>query len=95
MLVGVKSSYLTDEKPTGLKDITSYNNFYEFGVDKADPAANAYTLTTTIDGMVDKPADYLLEDLVSPAAIEERIYIVALKARRWWSLGSASRLPRC
>jgi sulfoxide reductase catalytic subunit YedY len=50
----------TDEPSTPVKDITSYNNFYEFGVDKGDPAKNAHTLTTKpwtvkIDGMVGKP----------------------------------------
>jgi sulfoxide reductase catalytic subunit YedY len=78
-LPGIKSAYSTDEKPTSLNDITSYNNFYEFGVDKADPAANAQTLTTkpwrvAIGGLVDRPAEYLLEDLISPAALEESIY---------------------
>ena len=44
-LTGVASAFSTDEKPTPLSDITSYNNFYEFGTDKEDPAANAHTLT--------------------------------------------------
>ena len=48
------------EKPTLLKDITSYNNFYEFGTNKDDPAANAHSLktrpwTVVIDGLVKKP----------------------------------------
>jgi methionine sulfoxide reductase catalytic subunit len=78
-LTGSESAYSTNEKPTDLNDITSYNNFYEFGVDKADPSANAHTLTTrpwrvTIGGLVDKPAEYLLEDIISSAALEERVY---------------------
>src|SRR3954447_12457975 len=61
-LSAIKSSLSTDEKPTSLKDVTSYNNYYEFGVDKGDPTANAHTLTTRpwtvrIDGLVSKPAD--------------------------------------
>ena len=59
----------TDEPATPVKDITSYNNFYEFGTGKDDPAKNAHTLTTKpwtvkVDGLVGKPADYNLEDLV-------------------------------
>ncbi len=67
-----------DLKPTEYDYVTAYNNFYEFGTGKEDPAANAKTLTTKpwtvkIDGLVDKPGDYALEDLV-PATVEERIY---------------------
>lgn len=63
---------------TSLEDITSYNNFYEFGIDKTDPKKHADKLTTkpwsvTIDGMVNKPGTYALEDLI-PATLEERIY---------------------
>src|SRR5262245_61776354 len=59
----------TDEPLTSLKDITTYNNFYEFGTDKSDPAQNAHTLktkpwTVKVDGLVGKPADYSVEDLV-------------------------------
>ena len=45
-LAAAKSPLSTDEKPTPLKDVTHYNNFYEFGVNKTDPAANAHTLKT-------------------------------------------------
>ena len=79
----------TDEPATPLKDITSYNNFYEFGTDKDDPAKNAHTLTTKpwtvkIDGLVGKPADYNLEDLVDMAALEERIY--RMRCVEGWSM---------
>lgn len=72
------SKYSTDEKPTGKRFATQHNNYYEFGTDKGDPAANAHTLTTRpwtvkIDGLVGKPGDYALEDIV-PATLEERIY---------------------
>lgn len=68
-----------DLAPTSLEDITSYNNFYEFGWDKGDPAANAGALTTKpwsieIGGLVDKPGTYDLDDLLKGQAIEERIY---------------------
>src|SRR6476660_8750741 len=61
----------TDEPVTPLKDIASYNNFYEFGTDKGDPAKNAHTLktkpwTVKIDDLANKPADYDLDDLTKP-----------------------------
>jgi sulfoxide reductase catalytic subunit YedY len=67
-----------DLKATPYEYVTAYNNFYEFGTGKEDPAANAHTLTVKpwsvkIDGMVDKPGDYALEDVIAPT-IEERIY---------------------
>lgn len=73
------SAYSTDEKPNSLKDITNYNNFYEFGYDKTDPAAYAGQLTVrpwsvVIDGMVDHPGTYDLDDLVKGQTVEERIY---------------------
>jgi len=65
--------------PNDYEDITSYNNFYEFGTGKGDPAQNAGALTTKpwtvrVDGLVDKPGDYDLDDLLSGIAMEERIY---------------------
>jgi sulfoxide reductase catalytic subunit YedY len=45
-LAATKSPLSTDEKPTALKYVTSYNNYYEFGTDKSDPGQNGYTLTT-------------------------------------------------
>ncbi len=69
----------TDLEPNSWEDITQYNNYYEFGTGKTDPAANAHTLTTDnwtvkIDGMVDKPGDYAFEDIMKAMTIEERIY---------------------
>jgi sulfoxide reductase catalytic subunit YedY len=46
-LSAMKSPLSTDEAPTPLKDVTTYNNFYEFGTGKDDPSKNAHTLTTT------------------------------------------------
>ncbi|KEJ90344.1 protein-methionine-sulfoxide reductase catalytic subunit MsrP [Sulfitobacter donghicola] len=65
--------------PNSYEDITQYNNFYEFGTGKDEPAKYAHTLTTQpwtvkIDGLVDKPGDYALEDILSAMTIEERIY---------------------
>ncbi|HYF53562.1 MAG TPA: protein-methionine-sulfoxide reductase catalytic subunit MsrP [Salinarimonas sp.] len=84
-----KSPFSTDEKATPLKDVTSYNNFYEFGVEKTDPAAHAGALktkpwTVKVDGLVDKPADYALEDILKPAALEERIY--RMRCVEGWSM---------
>ena len=77
------------EKPNAYQDITTYNNFYEFGTEKDDPAANAHTLKTTpwkvkIDGLVGKPADYNLEDIVKPQALEDRVY--RLRCVERWSM---------
>jgi methionine sulfoxide reductase catalytic subunit len=73
------SKYSATDEPTSLADITSYNNFYEFGTGKEDPAAYASALTTdpwsvVIDGLVDKPGTYDLADLVKDQPLEERIY---------------------
>ncbi|WP_295078509.1 protein-methionine-sulfoxide reductase catalytic subunit MsrP [Tabrizicola sp.] len=74
-----KSAYSTDEEPNSLEDITSYNNFYEFGTGKGDPAEYAGGLTVdpwsiTIDGLVDKPGTYDLADVMKDQPLEERIY---------------------
>jgi sulfoxide reductase catalytic subunit YedY len=78
-LEAAKSPISTTETPTAREYVTGYNNYYEFGTDKGDPEQNAHTLTTKpwtvkVDGLVDKPADYALEDFVKPFALEERIY---------------------
>jgi len=79
----------TMEKPTAYKDASSYNNFYEFGTDKADPAANAHTLKTSpwtvgIEGLVKKPGKLGLEDLLKLSAMEERLY--RLRCVEGWSM---------
>ncbi len=91
-LPGAKSAIAgaaTMEKITDYKDASSYNNFYEFGTDKSDPAKNAHTLKTApwtveIEGMVKKPAKYTLEDLLKLSAQEERIY--RLRCVEGWSM---------
>jgi len=75
----VKGPFSTDQKPNKYKDITNYCNFYEFGTGKRDPAANAHTLQTSpwqvaIEGEVEKPGVYNLEDILKPHTFEERIY---------------------
>ena len=73
------SKYSTDAEPTSFEDITSYNNFYEFGTGKGDPAEYAGALTVdpwsvVIDGLVDKPGTYDLADVMKDQPLEERIY---------------------
>jgi methionine sulfoxide reductase catalytic subunit len=68
-----------DLEPNSWEEITSYNNYYEFGTGKEDPAKNAHVLTTKpwsvkIDGMVDNPGDYAFEDIMSKMTVEERLY---------------------
>ena len=65
--------------PNTLEQISSYNNYYEFGVGKDDPARNAGGLVTQpwsirVDGLVDRPGDYALADLLEGLTVEERIY---------------------
>lgn len=75
----VPSKYSTHEKANALDDITNYNNYYEFGTGKSDPAKYAHTLTSMpwsvkVGGMVDKPGNYSFDDIISGATMEERIY---------------------
>ena len=91
-LPSVKSSVagaMTPEKLTDYKDASTYNNFYEFGTDKADPARNAGMLktrpwTVEVEGLVKKPAKYAIEDLLKLSAQEERIY--RLRCVEGWSM---------
>jgi methionine sulfoxide reductase catalytic subunit len=64
---------------TPYEDVTTYNNFYEFGTDKSDPAENAKGFktkpwTVAVEGLVSKPAAYSLEDFIKPSKLEERVY---------------------
>ncbi|PYP86765.1 MAG: protein-methionine-sulfoxide reductase catalytic subunit MsrP [Candidatus Angelobacter sp. Gp1-AA117] len=75
----VKSQYSTTEKPTSFKDITNYNNYYEFGTDKYSPAglaANFHTRpwTVSIEGMVKKPKKLDIDTILKLSPLEERIY---------------------
>ena len=84
----VPGAYVMD-KLTPFEDITSYNNFYEFGTGKDDPAENAHTLrtrpwTVTIDGEVGKSLTLGIDDLLKLAAMEERIY--RLRCVEGWSM---------
>jgi sulfoxide reductase catalytic subunit YedY len=84
-----KSSYSTDEKQNSFKDITSYNNFYELGVDKGDPAQNAKYLTTrpwsvAVEGEVKKPKTFDIDTIMKMSPLEERIY--RLRCVEAWSM---------
>lgn len=88
-LIGAKSIYKVDEALTPYKDVTQYNNFYEFGTSKEDPAANASGLktrpwTVAVEGEVMKPKTFTVEDLLKLAPMEERIY--RLRCVEAWSM---------
>ena len=81
--------FYTDEKTASFAEASSYNNFYEFGTDKTDPARNAHTLTTDpwsvkVEGHVAKPGNYPLEDIMKLMTLEERIY--RLRCVEAWSM---------
>jgi sulfoxide reductase catalytic subunit YedY len=78
-----------DDKLTPYEDVTTYNNFYEFGTDKDEPAKNAHTLrprpwSIAIEGHVKKPAVYAIEDFLKPHKLEERVY--RLRCVEAWSM---------
>jgi sulfoxide reductase catalytic subunit YedY len=84
-----KSAFSAADKPTPYKDVTTYNNYYEFGTDKSDPAENAGKLktrpwTVSIEGAVAKPRTYGVDDLMKLAALEERIY--RMRCVEGWSM---------
>ncbi len=73
------SEFSTDDKQTSYDDVTSYNNFYEFGTGKNDPAAEAHRLTTrpwslSVSGECEAPKDWDIEDILKQFPLEERIY---------------------
>jgi sulfoxide reductase catalytic subunit YedY len=77
--VGTPFGLQPDDKPTPWTDVTTYNNFYEFGTDKSDPAKNAKAFRTspwtiTVDGLAGKPGKFQLEDFIKPSTVEDRIY---------------------
>lgn len=84
-----KSGFRTDETPTRYEDITSYNNFYEFGTDKGDPSKAAKTLKTSpwnvaVSGECAKPGTLALDDLLRGITPTERIY--RLRCVEGWSM---------
>ncbi|AHE97777.1 protein-methionine-sulfoxide reductase catalytic subunit MsrP [Thioalkalivibrio paradoxus] len=82
-------AFSTDENLTPYEDITTYNNFFELGTGKSDPARNAHRLktepwTVAVDGACANPGQYALEDFLRPWALEERIY--RLRCVEGWSM---------
>ncbi len=88
-LIFRKTSFGRDEKLTPYDDVTSYNNFYEYGTSKDEPARNAHQLKTApwnieIEGQVKKPKTLGIEDLLKLAPLEERIY--RMRCVEGWSM---------
>jgi methionine sulfoxide reductase catalytic subunit len=84
-----KSLYTVPEELTPYKDVTQYNNFYEFGTSKEDPAKNAGSLktrpwTVTVEGEVKKPKVFDIEEILKMAPLEERVY--RLRCVEAWSM---------
>jgi len=84
-----RGRFSTEESPTAFAEASTYNNFYEFGTGKSDPARYADALPTepwsvTIDGEVAQPGEYALEDLLRPHDFEERVY--RLRCVEGWSM---------
>jgi sulfoxide reductase catalytic subunit YedY len=80
---------VTMEKPTEYQDATGYNNFYQFGTDKADPARHAHTLktrpwTVEVEGLVARPRRFDIDELLKLSPQEERIY--RLRCVEGWSM---------
>src|SRR5204862_8002472 len=79
-LPGVKPNVVTTDEPRNtFEQITTYNNFYEFGMGKGDPARYAGSLKTSpgkvkVDGLCGRPGDYLLGDMIRRSALEGRVY---------------------
>lgn len=83
------SSFSTNDKKTPFDSVTTYNNFYEFGTGKSDPAENAHTLkprpwTVSVEGEVKRPKVYDIDELLKLAPLEERIY--RLRCVEGWSM---------
>ncbi|WP_267555488.1 protein-methionine-sulfoxide reductase catalytic subunit MsrP [Rhizobium rhizogenes] len=88
-LTVTKSNYTVDEKLTPIKDVTTYNNFYEFGLDKSDPANLSGKFkprpwTVKVDGMVNKPGTFDIDALIKEFPPEERVY--RMRCVEAWSM---------
>ncbi|EWM51688.1 oxidoreductase molybdopterin binding domain protein [Bordetella holmesii 70147] len=81
--------FAVPDQQTSFKDITSYNNYYEFGLDKGDPARAAGALktrpwTVSVEGAAGKPRVFDIDELLKLAPMEERIY--RLRCVEGWSM---------
>ncbi|MEO0617035.1 MAG: protein-methionine-sulfoxide reductase catalytic subunit MsrP [Pseudomonadota bacterium] len=84
-----KSRYSTDETPNSYEDVTTYNNFYELGTGKSDPARNAQYLkprpwSIEVSGAAENTGTFDIEDFIKPHQLEERIY--RLRCVEAWSM---------
>jgi sulfoxide reductase catalytic subunit YedY len=84
-----KSAFSITEEQTPFKDVTTYNNYYEFGTDKDEPAENAHTLktrpwTVAVEGEIAKPRVFDIDELLKLAALEERVY--RMRCVEGWSM---------
>ncbi|MBE0533236.1 MAG: protein-methionine-sulfoxide reductase catalytic subunit MsrP [Rhodospirillales bacterium] len=84
-----KGKFSTDEEPTSVMSVTSYNNFYEFGGDKTDPQRNSKNFkpkpwSVAVGGHCEKPGTYAYEDVIKGITLEERIY--RLRCVEAWSM---------
>ncbi|MEJ8566732.1 protein-methionine-sulfoxide reductase catalytic subunit MsrP [Elongatibacter sediminis] len=75
----VPGPFSTDEAPNSWEDVTTYNNFYEFGTGKEDPYRNAQDFATrpwsvTVSGECERPGSYDYEDIIAPHTLEDRVY---------------------
>jgi sulfoxide reductase catalytic subunit YedY len=85
----VPSPLSTDAQPTSFADVSSYNNFYEFGTGKSDPVENSARFkpqpwSVTIDGEAEVTGTFTYEDIIAPHALEERIY--RMRCVEAWSM---------
>jgi len=83
------NAYAIMDKPTPRKDVTTYNNFYEFGLDKGDPAENSGKFVTrpwtvAVEGEVGKPRTFDIDELMKLAPLEERVY--RMRCVEGWSM---------
>jgi len=83
------SKLSANDAATSFEDITTYNNFYEFGLDKGDPAEHAHNFkplpwTVKVDGLCAKPGTIDFADLIKPHALEERVY--RMRCVEAWSM---------
>lgn len=103
-LAGVRASaYRLDEDRTPYKDVTTYNNFYEFGTGKGDPSENAGSLktrpwTVAVEGEVANPKTYDIDALLKLAPLEERVYrmrcVEGWSIPHWRKIWISVKLPR-
>ncbi|AZY48607.1 protein-methionine-sulfoxide reductase catalytic subunit MsrP [Bordetella avium] len=85
----VSPEFSVPDKQTSFKDVSTYNNYYEFGLGKADPARNAGALktrpwTVSVEGEVGKPRTFDMDELLKLAPMEERVY--RLRCVEGWSM---------